>query len=592
MTLSVSAKGFLRSTRAGATAIAAAAVTVMAVGGVALITDHIWLVDQRDTLKSAANSASIAATLAMNRMLESDSSVSDADLNTMLNPVARRYVVLNLSHLPTERFARAKDTLDIALAVDRRGGRVDVTAEADLGGTLVARALPLFGGDSGPAIMQVTAAVDCAASAIEVVLALDVTVSMHGALDDNLPAEGDNRRLDATVRAAKALVEELHSTCDESSIAIAIVPWDKTVRLPNPDRWRLRHWVEIGHNRTGAIPSDWSGCVEDRAHSANPLDARALGRATSLSLDLPSSHPFPAFIYPDTRRFSVAPMADLIRTAFPDLSGTEAGRDLEANLEKRRDNDWGVRGRLGVGGPNFNCTSTEMLPLTTNRVAIEAALDRVKANRVWGGGTMAHLGVTWGRRMLAPSWRAVWGGDVHPIDPAQRGVTKILVLLTDGANVLNDDHKLLPGRIDARHVSVPDCLDTAPRRGACRQGEYGSSYSALGRLGSGSVAHGYYYPGWGVDRSNGMWTSTEAALSALMKRSCALARGEGLTVYTIGAMPSVRARWRDALVACSGAPGTADADRAEFYFHAADGPALDRTFRTIARRVISLKRVS
>ena len=53
-----------------------------------------------------------------------------------------------------------------------------------------------------------------------------------------------------------------------------------------------------------------------------------------------------------------------------------------------------------------------------------------------------------------------------------------------------------------------------------------------------------------------------------MMRSCALARGEGVTVYTIGAMPGVHTRWRDALVACSGA------------------------FRAIARRVISLRRVS
>ena len=31
-----------------------------------------------------------------------------------------------------------------------------------------------------------------------------------------------------------------------------------------------------------------------------------------------------------------------------------------------------------------------------------------------------------------------------------------------------------------------------------------------------------------------------------MKRSCSLARGEGVAVYTIGAMPSVHTRWREA----------------------------------------------
>lgn len=37
---------------------------------------------------------------------------------------------------------------------------------------------------------------------------------------------------------------------------------------------------------------------------------------------------------------------------------------------------------------------------------------------------------------------------------------------------------------------------------------------------------------------------------------------------------------------------TEDADRDEFYFHAADGAALDRAFRAIARRVLTFRRVS
>ena len=72
MISSISVKRFLRNTRAGATAIAAAAATIMAVGGAALITDHVWLVDQRDVLKSAAPAASVATTHEMSRRLFSD----------------------------------------------------------------------------------------------------------------------------------------------------------------------------------------------------------------------------------------------------------------------------------------------------------------------------------------------------------------------------------------------------------------------------------------------------------------------------------------------------------------------------------------
>ena len=135
-----SCKRFLRETRAGATAFVAAAVTVMSVGGAALIIDHLWLVGQRDTLKSAADSSSIATTHAMNRMLEADSTASDDDLKAGLGPIARRYVTLNLTHLSAERLARAEDTLAVTLAIDRAASRVEVAAEADLGGTLFARA--------------------------------------------------------------------------------------------------------------------------------------------------------------------------------------------------------------------------------------------------------------------------------------------------------------------------------------------------------------------------------------------------------------------------------------------------------------------
>ena len=225
---------------------------------------------------------------------------------------------------------------------------------------------------------------------------------------------------------------------------------------------------------------------------------------------------------------------------------------------------------------------------------MDTTLDGIKMRDVMGGGTMAHLGVTWGRRMLAHSWRTVWGGSVHPINPAGREVTKVLILLTDGANALEDKHSKLPGMLDAKHVGVPDCLDTVDNPpSSCKQGKIGTFYSALGRLGPGAEAQGHYYAGWDVRGTTGAGPKTsETALAALMKRSCALARGEGVTVYTIGAMPSVKTRWRDALVACSGAPGTAEADRGRFYFHAADGASLDHVFRVIARRVISLQRVS
>ena len=591
-------KRFVRDTRAGATALTAAAIAVMTLGGTALIVDHSWLVGQRDTLKSATDSAAVASTIAMNRLLDANHALSDEDLGTRLKPVARRYIELNLAHLPAQRLAHAKESLVIELTIDRATSRVQVAAAADLGGTLFSREIPFLSGFTGPDAMQVSTTIECAASAVEVVLALDVTASMHGRIDNSLPAQGDNRRLNAVVKAAKALVGELRATCEGRSIAVGVVPWDKTVRVPNAAAWKQNTWVKMGPNRTGTIPTDWAGCVEDRAHDANPLDSTALASATSMSLDLPASSPFPVFIYPDTRDFSVTSMANSIKAAFPDLAD-DVKDDLETSLAALRDNDYGPQGRQGRGGGNYGCTSTGMLPLTTHLDTVDTTLDGIKTSVVMGGGTLAHVGVTWGRRMLAHAWRTVWGDSVHPINPADREVTKVLILLTDGGNALEDDHSGLPGRLHAKHAGVPDCLDTAanPPR-SCRQGDLGTYYSALGRLGpapgnNNDKDQGYYYSGWGLTGTTGGGRKTaETALAALMKRSCALARGEGVTVYTIGAMPNVHTRWKDALVACSGAPGTADADRRKFYFEAADLASLERAFQSIARRVLSLRRVS
>ena len=60
---------FLGDARGGATALVAAAVALMTIGGTALVGDHLWLVDQRDVLKNASDSAGIAVTLEMNRLL-------------------------------------------------------------------------------------------------------------------------------------------------------------------------------------------------------------------------------------------------------------------------------------------------------------------------------------------------------------------------------------------------------------------------------------------------------------------------------------------------------------------------------------------
>lgn len=127
---------FLKRAEGAATSLMAVFVAIIAVGGAAFISNHVWLVDQRDTLKEATNAASIAAMQEMRRALADDPGIGDDDLRAALEPVARAYVLVNLLHLSKDRYDRAVESLVVEVRPDRGRGTVEVSAQTDLGGFL------------------------------------------------------------------------------------------------------------------------------------------------------------------------------------------------------------------------------------------------------------------------------------------------------------------------------------------------------------------------------------------------------------------------------------------------------------------------
>ena len=602
-------RDFVRGTRAGATAFAAVAVSVMTVGGTALIGDHAWLIDQRDVLKAASDAAGVATTLQMTRL--AGQSHTDDELKATLEPVARRYILLNLEHLSPERFAAARDSLEVELDIDRDLNTVDVTARADLGGTLLSRHLPLLGNLTPSDPIVAKTGIECSGGIIEVALALDVTGSMAWAIDRRLSRTADNQRMPVAIEAAKTLVEELHSGCDDTDVVVGVVPWDKTVRLPSPATWASEGWVDTSaFTAAAAVPGyeAWDGCVADRRHAA--ADARG---SDGLSLTLPGTVPFPAWMYPDTNRLDPALVAQVRQAIFDGFSahGVEANlgaAGVDALLGERGDNPWDGTDR----GPNYHCTWVAMLPLSPDREEVEGVLDSLydtsRTPALMGGVTMSHLGLTWGRRMLAPAWREVWGDDTHPVDAADN-VTKALVLLTDGENGANSDGwGELPGRISARYDTVADALEfgcDSRRVAGCRilRGAHGwgswngyaSRYTAVGRFGEGRSEDGFPVAGRDFARAG---TAPEASrrLEDLMRHSCELAHEEGLDVYTVSLLSphdSVRRGWKAQLVACSGnSETTTDAERERYHLQGNDRESLIAAFREIGERLITVRRTS
>ena len=315
--------GFLAGTRAGATSIVTAAVAVMSVAGFAFITDHIWLIDQRDVLKSAADAAAVAVTKEMNRRLIPNPDITQADLTTALAPVARNYLELNLAYLPTDRLTRAKETLQVTVTPDRDLGTVEVAMTADLGGTLFSRHLPMFSNYKGPATVGTDAGVETAVTPVEAVLAIDISISMLAKLDGGFPAENtdEKSRMDIVKDAAKALVNILRPNT-HNRVAIGVVPWHVNVRLADATAtdWSTKRWAQYPTKRTYGVPyecspwlntckpdavvaelassapEDWDGCLD--GHRMGGSGTSAANPAVADLFTVPSLNAFSQAYYP------------------------------------------------------------------------------------------------------------------------------------------------------------------------------------------------------------------------------------------------------------------------------------------------------
>ena len=530
---------FLRETCAGATAVAAAGITLATLFSAALVIDHVWLVDQRDSLKSAANAAVVAATI---RLRELPGSMSDDDVDADLLAVATRYVRLNLAaNLREGARARMDDTLEVKLTSNRTLGTVAVTASADLGGTLLSKRILAYAGPADG--MTVNSGAEGSIGATELVLAIDVTGSMLDNLDGVRVASGDaTSRINIVRRAAVDLVDVLASF-ENSTIAVGIVPWNYRVRLNQATRarWETDGWAVYPSERSyphptrgppgsdqflpvsqsmpsrSRLPSTcraWAGCVDMRV-----VDAAL---RPSFSNALPSVEPFLMNFFTDQttspdRQYVSYQCQAYTRSASNRRGGEEPlcydldrapwGQDLCRSGDIQADGPWRV-------SPQDDCRGAEVMPLNADLTAVRS---RLRGLGVSGSATYSSAGIAWAMRLLASSWRDVWGDSVHPMD-ADTGVQKVIVLLTDG-----EDNHLRNSRVHRR-------------------------------------------------------------------QGCTAAKNQGITVFTIAAMHPSRVRGDLAreLRACSSQND--DPDGTYFFANNATPDALREAFADIARQMIKLRR--
>ena len=267
----------------------------------------------------------------------------------------------------------------------------------------------------------------------------------------------------------------------------------------------------------------------------------------------PDVTPFTSWFAPSTLEF---------RPAEREALAAEIGADV------RGENDWSAddpREDYGAG-PHYGCPRDEIIPVTTDRHAVEQALANLQP---WtGGGTMTHLGVVWGRRVLAPRWRSAWG---LPEDDPDLERQRVLVLLTDGLNAAYDNPTTYPGRYQ--------------HNGTSYRTEFTSQYTGYGRRGSGTLEEGYRVGTRLTGLSNQGRPDLEI-LDAIFLQSCEFAKAEGIAVFTVSAVPNGVARAahvNDLLVACA-----TSADHA--FIQDSDPEGLQAAFQAIGRMVQGIRR--
>ena len=382
---------------------------------------------------------------------------------------------------------------------------------------------------------------------VEVALVLDNSGSMAGGPISELKA------------AARNLVDVVFAgAAGNDKVRIGVVPFAGSVNV-GPRR-RHEGWIDTEglspvHHENFADPrprlalfdqlgTAWRGCVEARPAPHDVTD-------TPPSPSDPATLFVPMFA-PDEPDSGNAGGATYPNNYLSDFGGSCPAPEqvcISYNTKKQRCDQYGpqpltpavAQARMckyeGVSppsglGPNYGCTTSPLLDLTTYKTDVVDAVDAMVAN----GSTNIGEGLMWGWRLLSPGAPFTQGRPWN--EPHNQ---KIIVLMTDGENTYT--------RYTTNHNWT-------------FYGAFG--YGAKGRLG-------------GTNSSTALLNQ----MNAKTRAACTNAKANGIIVYTIAFRLGVSAETRALLAECA-----TDTSKA---FTASDGAALYNTFQAIGREISQLR---
>lgn len=445
------------------------AIPLLLAAGIAL--DYANYTRIRHQVQSAVDGAALAAARSMGTQAERKA-------------LAEKYFSENMGSLMTG--------YGVQLAVDDQTNKITVTASLDSPNYL----MKLVNLNTTP--MSVTATALRQVGKLEIALIFDTTGSMEGSRITNLK------------KAAKDFVDILFAKDSISpTVSIGLVPFSAAVNVG--DDKGLSFGIDVNglstvSNYNFIDPSfvnwhnwkawstitnkSWTGCVEARAGSLAFDD-------TPPSSSNPQTL-FTPYFAPDEPGNAIANDISSIWMGWPIgyLYYYNSWRNdgvTTLNLDTRQRNvakytNSPISGSYANNqrGPDHNCPTEPILPLTNVKSTIYSALNQLTAR----GSTVIVEGVMWGYRVLSPGAPYTEGSPFKT-----NGQQKIAVILTDGEN----DIGATQAPIVANHN--------------------GSFYSAFGFASQGRL---------GVTTASAMTN----ILNTKTREVCTLLKNQGVTVYT------------------------------------------------------------
>lgn len=306
---------------------------------------------------------------------------------TDYNADAKRFVSANFKAL----YGGATVT-SVTATPDKAKGTITLTATA----TMPTSFMRLF----GVPVVTVNASSEITrqADGLELVIVLDNTGSME--VSSSMPS---------LKSAATGLVNDLFgSQAVTEDLFIGLVPFSQAVNI-GTDIVQATLWTDLTKVSrkwfyTPPLINNWTGCVEARRNGLDQTDDPP-------NLLLPNTL-FKTYYSPDSSQ------NNWIKTRFGVEYTDIYYRDYTPS---------------GQQGPAAYCPQP-MTPMTNTKSKIITGINNMKA----AGSTMINLGAVWGWRMLSPSWRGAWGGDMAanslPLNYGTKRMRKAMVLMTDGEN--------------------------------------------------------------------------------------------------------------------------------------------------------------